>query len=242
MLSADLVAEITDVSKPWEIEVDGDANTADMLVVTNTDPNVFNTILDLNGATLRIWRSGSLQNGDKFKIVDANQIIGNFTITSATAGQSWSFNPATGEITLGGADALQAGDSDMNGSFDQLDLVKVQIAAKYLTGQAATWGEGDWNGAPGGSVSQKQPPAGDGQFNQLDIIAALNNGLYLQGPYLAIAKGGTQNDGQTSIVYNANTGEVAVDAPAGTNLTSVNIESAARHLHGRSGPEPGRQL
>ena len=33
-------------------------------------------------------------------------------------------------------------------------------------------------------------------------------------------------DGQTSIVYNANTGEVAVDAPAGVELTSVNIDSA----------------
>ena len=45
--------------------------------------------------------------------------------------------------------SLQAGDSDQDLDFDQLDLVQVQIAAKYLTGQPATWGEGDWNGAPG---------------------------------------------------------------------------------------------
>ena len=43
---------------------------------------------------------------------------------------------------------LQPGDSNMDYKFDQLDLVQVQIAAKYLTGQVATWGEGDWNGAP----------------------------------------------------------------------------------------------
>ncbi len=34
--------------------------------------------------------------------------------------------------------------------------------------------EGDWNG--------------DGLFNQLDIIAALQTGNYLQGPYASLAK------------------------------------------------------
>ena len=71
----------------------------------------------------------------------------------------------------GGETQLQAGDANMDLKFDQLDLVQVQIAAKYLTGQAATWGEGDWNGAPGGS--QGNPPAGDNKFDQLDIISAL---------------------------------------------------------------------
>ena len=83
---------------------------------------------------------------------------------------------------------LQAGDANMDLKFDQLDLVQVQIAAKYLTGQTATWGEGDWNAAPGGSVGN--PPQGDGQFNQLDIIAALNAGKYLTGPYAALAGSG----------------------------------------------------
>lgn len=26
--------------------------------------------------------------------------------------------------------------------------MQVQVAAKYLTGEAATWGEGDWDGVP----------------------------------------------------------------------------------------------
>ena len=50
----------------------------------------------------------------------------------------------------GGTSELEAGDADQDLDFDQLDLVRVQVAAKYLTGQAATWGEGDWDGAPGG--------------------------------------------------------------------------------------------
>jgi hypothetical protein len=80
---------------------------------------------------------------------------------------------------------LQPGDADMDCDFDQLDLVRVQVAAKYLTGEAATWGEGDWDGAPGGSAVDKVPPAGNGTFDQLDIIAALNGNVYLTGSYCA---------------------------------------------------------
>ena len=124
--------------------------------------------------------------------------------------------PATGP-------ALQAGDADMDLDFDPLDLVKVQIAAKYLTFQPATWGDGDWDGAPGGSPGD--PPTGNGFFDQLDIIAANLGGAYLQGPYAALAGPGEQGDGQTSLVYNAGTGELSVDAPAGKELTSINITS-----------------
>ena len=80
---------------------------------------------------------------------------------------------------------LEAGDADQDFDFDQFDLVQVQVAAKYLTGQPATWGEGDWNGAPGGTIGA--PPPGDGLFNQLDIVAALDEALYLRGPYDLIA-------------------------------------------------------
>ena len=36
-----------------------------------------------------------------------------------------------------------------------------------------------------------------------------------------------QNDGQTLVIYDASTGELAVDAPEGIELTSINIDSAA---------------
>ena len=126
---------------------------------------------------------------------------------------------------IGGPPRLEAGDADQDLDFDQFDLIKVQVAAKYLTGEAATWGEGDWDAAPGGE--QGSPPQGNGLFDQLDIIAALNNGLYLAGPYAAVSPDGVANDGQTSVVYNVSTGEVGVDAPAGVELTSINIQSAA---------------
>jgi hypothetical protein len=133
--------------------------------------------------------------------------------------------PLTLSGLVGGQVRLQPGDADRDFDFDQLDLVQVQIAAKYLTGQPATWGEGDWDGGPGGS--QDSPPQGNGLFDQLDIISALSAGKYLTGTYAAVNDGGQRNDGQTSIVYNPTTGELAVDAPAGTELTSINIDSSA---------------
>ena len=132
---------------------------------------------------------------------------------------------------------LQAGDADQDLDFDQLDLVQVQIGGKYLTGGAATWGQGDWNGAPGGTVGS--PPAGDGLFDQRDIIAAQQAGVYLSGPYAAIQSGGKPSDGQTSVIYNADTGEVAVDAPAGVEMTSINIDSASGIFTGEAAQNLG---
>ena len=131
----------------------------------------------------------------------------------------------------GGAPRLEAGDADQDLDFDQLDLVQVQIAAKFLTGTAATWGEGDWNGAPGGE--QGAPPAGNGLFDQLDIIAALSADKYLTGPYAALADApGSETDDQTSLVYNPSNGELSVNPPVGKELTSINITSAGGNFIG----------
>ena len=124
-----------------------------------------------------------------------------------------------------GVTKLRAGDADRDHDFDQLDIVQVQIASKYLSGQPATWGEGDWNGAPGGSADE--PPLGDGQFDQFDIIAALKTGTYLTGSYAAGTADANTSDGRTSAIYNSATGEFSVDTPASIQLTSINIDSAA---------------
>jgi hypothetical protein len=113
----------------------------------------------------------------------------------------------------------------------------VQQAGKYLTGQRATWGEGDWNGAPGGSPDN--PPAGDGLFNQLDIVAAQQAAIYLTGWYAAIKRNGQQADAQASVRYDPHTGELAVDAPAGKELTSINIDSAAGIFTGEAAANLG---
>jgi hypothetical protein len=56
--------------------------------------------------------------------------------------------------------------------------------------------------------------------------------------YTALAGLGEIGDEQTTIFYNPATGELAVDAPANTNLTSINIDSAAAIFTG----EPAMNL
>ena len=130
--------------------------------------------------------------------------------------------------------SLQAGDANMDLEFDQLDLIQVQIFAKYRSGLPAIWEEGDWGGAPGGEPGS--PPIGDGIFNQEDIIAALNNNLYRNGPYgdftpptggiaAPLLPGGIVGDAQTSVVYDVLTGEIALDVPTGTTLSSFQLMS-----------------
>ena len=63
-----------------------------------------------------------------------------------------------------------AGDSDGNGQFDQHDLIQILQANKYLTGEPATWEEGDWNR--------------DGVFDQLDVVTAQEAATYRQGELL----------------------------------------------------------
>jgi hypothetical protein len=163
---------------------------------------------------------------DGIRIAKIGMLIAAFTVACLLGAE----HAAAQQTTV-----LQAGDADQDGDFDQYDLVRTQQAAKYLTGRATTWGEGDWNGAPGGSPGN--PPAGNGFFDQLDIIASLAAGRYLTGPYLPGGGGegaswplaccGVQGDGQTSIVYDPKTGRLSVDAPASRQLTTINIDSQA---------------
>jgi hypothetical protein len=120
---------------------------------------------------------------------------------------------------------LQAGDANRDGLFDQRDLVQVLQAARYLTGKPATWGEGDWNGAPW--VTLDEPPQGDGVFDQSDIVAALNGARYIASAAQAVAADSGPAEIQPSARYDTITGEVRVDASAATHLASIAIVSAA---------------
>lgn len=75
---------------------------------------------------------------------------------------------------------LQAGDANQDLYIDQADFIQAFESGKYFKDEPATWSEGDWNGAPGGTVGQ--PPVGDGHFD-LGDIANVNTRLYRNGAY-----------------------------------------------------------
>ena len=195
------------------------------------------TILDIDDQTSEIFCDGEFADSGSWNGDIAIVGLDVWSEDDASTMYYDDFKVAPDTPELPDDDALRAGDADQDLDFDQLDLVKVQIAATYLTGNPATWGEGDWDGAPGGLVGA--PPAGNGLFDQLDIIAALNANIYLTGPYAAIAPGGNAGDGQASIIYSPSTGEVGVDAPEGTELTSINIDSAGGIFTGDSAANLG---
>jgi hypothetical protein len=58
-------------------------------------------------------------------------------------------------------------------------------------------------------------------------IVALMAGQVDAGSLAALIPYWAKGDDQTSIIYDSATGELGVDAPAGTELTSINIDSAA---------------
>ena len=68
-------------------------------------------------------------------------------------------------------DRDSAGDANRDVQFNQFHIAQVLLAAKYLTGQPATWAEGDWNG--------------DGVFDQMDLIAAMQEGNYVSKLFAA---------------------------------------------------------
>ena len=224
----------------WESDTSGEVQITSSLAKTNIGGG--------NGTSVHVYKNGELldtitvdfdQNTADTSTIDAVLAQGDvidFALSPLgvddTFNDGWDGSAWYLEITQigGGTTVLQAGDADQDLDFDQLDLVRVQVAAKYLTGQPATWGDGDWDGAPGGEVGS--PPAGNGLFDQTDIVKALAAGTYLTGPYAAINKEGTLGDGQTSLVYDTGTGELSVDAPAGKELTSINITSGGAKFIG----------
>ena len=110
---ADRVGSITSSVLGFEFEIDGDTDTADRLLIPNPNPDVYTTILDVDGVKFQLTATGDLQQGDSFQIIGADQILGTPSIISSDPNQTWTFNSATGFVTFG---AGLRGDYNGNGS------------------------------------------------------------------------------------------------------------------------------
>ena len=60
---------------------------------------------------------------------------------------------------------LTAGDANEDGHFNTADIGQVILSNKYGTGKPADWSQGDFNG--------------DGLFDQLDLVLAMQEDWYL---------------------------------------------------------------
>ena len=119
--------------------------------------------------------------------------------------------------------ALRPGDANQDLVFNQMDIVQVLQRAKYLTGEPASWGEGDWDRAPGGTPGN--PPIGDGLFDQLDIVAALQDGRYRPETVAAIQPIGNQNTvAQAGLGEGFVVGDWTVIGPSQPGGTPINFD------------------
>lgn len=145
---------------------------------------------------------------------------------------------------------LVAGDGNQDYRFDEADIILAFKAAKYDNGEPASWSEGDWNGAPGGTAGD--PPIGDGVFTASDFVAAFVSGAYLTGPYIDDA-GETQDEllpvtleqgHQVRVFYESLTGDLTIDSDE--VLSTFHLESMEGVFLGIENPinSPGfgRQL
>jgi len=181
--SADRVGVLPNTTTGLAFEIDGDTDRADTLVLNNPDPNVYTTVVDVDGVAFHLKVSGTLQSGDAFEIIRADQIDGTPVIVPADPGQTWTFNPSTGQIIFG---AMLPGDYNLNGLLDaeDLDMQAVAIAG----GQNPK--EYDLNGDDLVNFNDRQMWVDDlkntwigdanlnGEFNSSDMVQVFVAGKY----------------------------------------------------------------
>ena len=133
LLGADLIGTVPERETGWEIDVDPAEGTADTFVLTNPDPDVFTTSLDVDGVEFHINALGDVTEGDSFQVVLADSITG----TPIIATEGWSFDASTGSIVFGEVSLCNPNTmGDIDGSGDVAFADFLILSANF--GQAAT--------------------------------------------------------------------------------------------------------
>ena len=155
-------------------------------MLNNPDPNVYTTVVNVDGVTFQLAASGALQPGDSFQIIAADQINGTPVIVPADPGQTWTFNPSTGQIIFG---AVLPGDYNLNGLLDagDLDMQAVAIAGEQHPAEFDLNEDGlvNFNDRQMWVDDLKNTWIGDanlnGEFNSGDMVQVFVRGLYETG-------------------------------------------------------------
>ncbi|MCA9170156.1 MAG: hypothetical protein KDB23_20910, partial [Planctomycetales bacterium] len=141
LASGEINAETRATPQTWQFDVNGDNDSADQFVVPNSNPDVYTSILNIDGVKIEIKATGAVANGDAFKIIDADQIVGTPVISSAVAGQTWVFDAATGNVCLGSCPGGVAGDYNGDGQVDAADIDAQAVAMLTPTQNLGTFDE-----------------------------------------------------------------------------------------------------
>ena len=135
--------------------------------------------------TKRLNGIEQLERKDLFAgmVDDAGPIPESVSTDGATVDQSGThveFTVQPGGISVVGSHP--AGDANLDGDFDQLDLVQLLQHNKYGKDEPADWSQGDFNG--------------DGRFDRYDLVLALQTG-YAPHCYAAVSPGEVLTEGST---------------------------------------------
>ena len=202
LVSADLSAEVGS-TRVWQFDVNGDTDTADQFVVDNPDPEVLTSILNIDGVTIEVKATGAVANGDSFKIIDADQIVGTPIITSVVEGQNWVFDATSGLVCLGSCAGGVAGDFNGNGMRDaeDIDLLSVAITNNDTDGKFDLNGDGSVNAADRTEWVEVLTNTYfgdsnfDGQFNSSDFVTVFGAAKYESGEAANWSEGDWNGDG-----------------------------------------------
>ena len=92
--SADLTATLVDIDT-YVFEI----GSNDVLTIANPDPSVYHTILDVNNATIQVELLGALTPGEVYKLIDVDEIIGQYDQIILPAGVDGSMLLNDGTVT-----------------------------------------------------------------------------------------------------------------------------------------------
>ena len=114
---------------------------------------------------------GDFNGNGALDVSDLNALMADIAAKNNTPTYDLNADQAVndGDLTIWVKDLKNTwfGDANLNGEFTSDDFVSVFAVGKYETGQAATWGEGDWNA--------------DLLFSSDDFVKAFADGGYEMG-------------------------------------------------------------